>query len=106
MKGRSLAAVTRVLSNRELKITAGENRLAALNPQVGSQPRLQHNDEQADGPGRADHRGRPDGTISSVTKLANDNLIESRVTDKLKRELKADTRTPDASDKDESRPHD
>ena len=61
LKGRSLAAVTRVLSNKELKITAGENRLGRSEPQVGPQPRLQHNDEQADGPGRADHRGRPDG---------------------------------------------
>jgi exodeoxyribonuclease VII large subunit len=32
LKGRSLAAMTKVLSRRELEITARENRLAALNP--------------------------------------------------------------------------
>jgi len=81
-KGRSLAAMTKVLNRRELEITARENRLAALNPKsVLSRGYSITVNQQT---------GRVVRTVDDVqlndlvtTELANDNRIESRVTKKV-----------------------
>jgi len=97
LKSRSLAAVTRVLSSRELKITAGENRLAALNPKsVLNRGYSITTNKQTGQVVRSAEDVRTDDLL--VTELANDNLIESRVTNRLKKEPAADTDAPDASD--------
>ncbi|OHB65620.1 MAG: exodeoxyribonuclease VII large subunit [Planctomycetes bacterium RBG_13_62_9] len=79
LKARGLAAVTRVLNGRELAITAGENRLAALNPKSVlnrgySITRKKHTGQVV--------RTADDVQLDDVlvTELADENLVESRVT--------------------------
>jgi exodeoxyribonuclease VII large subunit len=89
LKSRSLAAVTRVLSSRELKITAGENRLAALNPRsVLHRGYSITTNKQTGQVVRTTDDVRTDDLL--VTELANDNLIQSRVTDRLKKDPASD----------------
>ncbi|MBN1508662.1 MAG: exodeoxyribonuclease VII large subunit [Sedimentisphaerales bacterium] len=79
LKSRSLAAVTRVLSSKQLKITAGENRLAALNPKsVLNRGYSITTNKQTGQVVRTTEDVRTDDLL--VTELSNDNLIESRVT--------------------------
>jgi len=79
LKGRSLAAVTKVLSRRELEITARENRLAALNPKsVLNRGYSITTNQQTGRVVRSADDVQPDDLLT--TELANDNRIESRVT--------------------------
>jgi exodeoxyribonuclease VII large subunit len=89
LKSRGLAAVTRILSNKELKITAGENRLAALNPKsVLNRGYSITTSKQTGRVVRTTEDVQTDDLL--VTELANDNLIESRVTNRLKKEPASD----------------
>jgi exodeoxyribonuclease VII large subunit len=79
LKGRGLAAVTKVLNDRELEITARENRLAALNPRsVLNRGYSITMNRQTGQMVRAAEDVQPDDLL--ITELANDNRIESRVT--------------------------
>jgi exodeoxyribonuclease VII large subunit len=82
LKGRGLAAVTKVLNSRELEITARENRLAALNPKSVLNRGYSITVNQK--------TGQVVRTVDDIqlgdlltTELANDNRIESRVTKKV-----------------------
>ena len=79
LKGRGLAAVTKVLNNRDLEITARENRLAALNPKsvLNRGYSITMNKQTGQVVRTADDVQLDD---SLITELANDNRIESRVT--------------------------
>jgi exodeoxyribonuclease VII large subunit len=96
LTGRGLAAVTRVLSRRTLEITAGENRLAALNPKsvLNRGYSITVNKQT----GRV-VRSLDDVQIddSLVTELAGENFVESRVTKKVKEEHTDGTSLSDAS---------
>jgi exodeoxyribonuclease VII large subunit len=82
LKGRGLAAVTKVLSRKELAITAGENRLAALNPKSVLQRGYSITINQQTGQVvRSADEVQPDDLL--MTELANDNRIESRVTKRV-----------------------
>lgn len=79
LKGRSLAAATKILSRKELAITAGENRLAALNPRSVLHRGYSITIHQQTGRVvRTADEVRPDDLLT--TELANDHRIESRVT--------------------------
>ena len=79
LQGRGLAAVTKVLNNRDLEITARENRLAALNPKsvLNRGYSITMNKQTGQVVRTADDVQLDD---SLITELANDNRIESRVT--------------------------
>ena len=82
LTGRGLAAVTRVLNSRELEITARENRLAALNPKsVLHRGYSITTNRQTGRVVRTADDVQPDDLL--MTELANENLIESRVTKKV-----------------------
>jgi exodeoxyribonuclease VII large subunit len=83
LTGRGLAAVTRVLNSRELEITARENRLAALNPKsVLNRGYSITTNRQTGRVVRTADEVQTDDLL--MTELANENLIESRVTQKRK----------------------
>jgi exodeoxyribonuclease VII large subunit len=96
LTGRSLAAVTKVLSRRNLEITAGENRLAALNPKsvLNRGYSITVNKQT----GRV-VRSLDDVQLddSLLTELAGENFVESRVTKKVKEEHTEGTNLSDAS---------
>ena len=79
LRGRSLAAVTRVLNRKDLQITAQENRLAGLNPKSvlnrGYSITINKRTGQV-------VRTAGDVQVSDllVTELAGENRIESKVT--------------------------
>ena len=81
LKGRSLAAVTKVLSRRELEITARENRLAALNPKSVLNRGYSITTNRKTGSGR---QGAGDVEIGDplATELAGGGLVQSQVTGK------------------------
>jgi exodeoxyribonuclease VII large subunit len=82
LKSRSLAAVTRVVNSRELEITAGENRLAALNPRsVLNRGYSITTNKQTGRVVRTADDIQVDELL--VTELADENRIESRVTQRL-----------------------
>jgi exodeoxyribonuclease VII large subunit len=82
LKGRGLAAVTKVLNRRELEITARENRLAALNPRsVLNRGYSITLNQQTGRVVRSAEDVQLDDLL--MTELANDNRIESRVTKKV-----------------------
>jgi exodeoxyribonuclease VII large subunit len=97
LKGRGLAAVTKVLSRRTLAITAGENRLAALNPKSvlnrGYSITMNKQTGQV-------IRSADDIQINDllVTELAHQHLIESQVTKKAKEGPAENAGRLDASD--------
>ncbi|MCU0913790.1 MAG: exodeoxyribonuclease VII large subunit [Planctomycetes bacterium] len=79
LRGRGLAAVTKVLSRRELEITARENRLAALNPKsVLNRGYSITTNQQTGQVVRSADEVQPDDLLT--TELAHGQLIESRVT--------------------------
>jgi exodeoxyribonuclease VII large subunit len=82
LKGRGLAAVTKVLNSRELEITARENRLAALNPKsvLNRGYSITMNKQTGQVVRTADDVQLDD---LLMTELANDNRIESQVTKKV-----------------------
>lgn len=86
LKSRGLAAVTKVLNNRDLEITARENRLAALNPKsvLNRGYSITMNKQTGQVVRTADEVQLDD---SLITELANNNRIESRVTLKRKCEV-------------------
>jgi exodeoxyribonuclease VII large subunit len=96
LTGRSLAAVTRVLSRRTLAITAGENRLAGLNPKSVLNRGYSITVNQQTG---RVVRSLEDVQIDDalVTELAGENFVESRVTNKVKQDHTDGTSLSDAS---------
>jgi exodeoxyribonuclease VII large subunit len=91
LKGRSLAAVTRVLNRRQLEITARENRLAALNPKSVLNRGYSITINQKTGRVvRACGDVQLDDLLT--TELASDNRIESRVTGKSRGIENSETR--------------
>jgi len=83
LKGRGLAAVTKVVNSRELEITARENRLAALNPKsVLNRGYSITTNKQTGRVVRTPGDVQLDDLL--MTELAKENLIESRVTRKAK----------------------
>jgi len=82
-KGRSLAAVTKALSRRELEITARENRLAALNPKSVLNRGYSITTNRQTG---ALVRSPGDVAIGDplATELAGGGLVESQVTAKTR----------------------
>ncbi|MCX5647126.1 MAG: exodeoxyribonuclease VII large subunit [Phycisphaerae bacterium] len=79
LKGWGLAAVTKVLNDKELEITARENRLAALNPRsVLNRGYSITMNRQTGQMVRTAEDVQLDDFL--ITELANDNRIESRVT--------------------------
>ncbi len=85
LKGRGLAAVTRVLSGKILAITAGENRLAALNPKsVLNRGYGITMNKQTGQVVRSIDDIQIDDLL--VTELARENVIESRVTGKARQD--------------------
>jgi exodeoxyribonuclease VII large subunit len=81
LTSRILAGITKVLSSRELEITAQENRLAGLNPRsVLSRGYSITTNKQTGRVVRTANDVQTDDLL--VTELANENLIESRVTPK------------------------
>jgi exodeoxyribonuclease VII large subunit len=94
LASRTLAAVTKVLSSRELEITAQENRLAGLDPRsILNRGYSITTNKQTGRLVRAAEDVQADDLL--VTELANENLIESRVTDTTRRDR---TDAPDTSD--------
>ena len=82
LKSRALAAVTKVFSRRQLEVAARENRLAALNPK--SVLKRGYSITTSQQTGRV-VRSAEDVQLDDLltTELANENLIESRVTKKV-----------------------
>jgi exodeoxyribonuclease VII large subunit len=79
LRGRGLAAMTKVVSRRELEITARENRLAALNPKSVLRRGYSITMNQQTGQVvRAAEEVQPGDLLT--TELADDNRIESQVT--------------------------
>jgi len=81
---RSLAAVTRIIGERRLQLTARENRLAALNPR--SVLHRGYSITTSKQTGRVVRRAQ-DVALDDLllTELADENLIESRVTDTVQK---------------------
>jgi len=84
LTGRSRAAVTRVLGDRRLQLTAQENRLAALNPKS-----VLHRGYSITTSKKTGRVVRTADDVAAdqllLTELADENFIESRVTGTVKR---------------------
>jgi len=84
LEARSRAAVTRVLNDRRLQLTAQENRLAALNPK--SVLHRGYSITTSEQTGRVVRTADDVGADELLlTELADENFIESRVTGTVKR---------------------